>query len=66
MVEACESSQVYICEESYKMHQSAMLIHKALRNSQLEIIPSLYHGEFSINQSQAYANKLLSMIHNNE
>ena len=48
------------------MHQSAMLIHKALRNSQLEIIPSLYHGEFSINQSQAYANKLLSMIHNNE
>ena len=62
-------AKVYICvgqKESYKMHQSALLIHKALKNSQLEVIPSLYHGEFSINQSQAYANKLLSMIHNNE
>ena len=33
-------------------------IHQALQESVLQVLPDLYHGEFSINQGKDYANKV--------
>ena len=38
--------------------KSAEIIHQALPESVLHVLPELYHGEFSINKGIDYANKI--------
>ena len=40
------------------MQKSAKIIHQALQESVLHVLPELYHGEFSINKGIDYANKI--------
>ena len=48
--------------EKNAMQKSAKVIHQALQESILKILPGLYHGEFSINQGKDYANKIREII----
>ncbi|MBQ7890275.1 MAG: alpha/beta hydrolase [Erysipelotrichaceae bacterium] len=45
-------------KENTIMKKSAKIIHQALQESTLYVLPKLYHGEFSINQGKDYANKI--------
>ena len=54
-------AKVYVLvgeKENNAMQKSAKIISKALQNSVLQVLPKLYHGEYSINQGKAYANKI--------
>jgi len=48
--------------ENNAMHKSAEVIHEKLRGSYLQVLPKMYHGEFSINHADEYANKILDII----
>lgn len=64
-VKECKAD-VYIFvgeKENYTMIQSAEKIQEIIKGSSLEILPGLYHGEFSINDSLNYTRKLLSIIY---
>ena len=55
------TAKVYVFvggKEKNAMQKSAKVIHQALQESILQILPGLYHGEFSINQGKDYANKI--------
>ena len=45
-------------KENIAMQKSAKIIHQALQESVLHVLPELYHGEFSINKGIDYANKI--------
>ena len=49
-------------KENRVMRKSAEIIHQAVPNSTLQILPGLYHGEFSINHGNAYADKIREII----
>lgn len=49
-------------KENRVMRKSAEIIHKAIPDSTLQILPGLYHGEFSINHGNAYADKIREII----
>ena len=54
---------VFVGEKENKvMRKSANIIHKNLKGSVLHVLPKMYHGEFSINYADDYANKILSII----
>ena len=54
---------VFVGEKENKvMRKSANIIHKNLKGSVLHVLPKMYHGEFSINHADDYANKILSII----
>lgn len=54
--------QLYAGEkENRNILLSAKKLHEALPGSTLQILPKLYHGEFSINNASLYAEKLLSL-----
>ena len=54
---------VFIGEKENKaMQKSAKIIHQTLQESFLQVLPKLYHGEFSINQGKDYANKIREII----
>lgn len=59
-IKSCEAKVfVFVGEkENNTMLKSAEMIHQTLRNSFLQVIPKLYHGEFSINHGKDYANKI--------
>ena len=63
-IKSCEAKVfVFVGEkENNTMLKSAEMIHQTLRNSFLQIIPKLYHGEFSINHGKDYANKIREII----
>ena len=63
-IKSCEAKVfVFVGEkENNTMLKSAEMIHKTLRNSFLQVIPKLYHGEFSINHGKDYANKIREII----
>ena len=44
------------------MKKSAELIHKKLQNSSIQVLPNMYHGEFSINHADDYVRRLLEII----
>lgn len=48
-------------KENRSILLSAKKLHEALPGSTLQILPKLYHGEFSINNASLYAEKLLSL-----
>lgn len=59
------TANVYVLvggKENNTMQKSAEIIHKALQESILQVLPELYHGEFSINQGKDYANKIRELI----
>jgi len=49
-------------KENTSMKRSAKLIHENSPDSTLQILPKLYHGEFSINYAADYKNKVLEII----
>lgn len=49
-------------KENNTIKKSAKIIHQSLQNSNLQILPKLYHGEFSINHGKAYAEKIKQLI----
>ncbi len=56
-------SYVFVGEkENRTMRKSAKKICEKLQGSLLQILPKMYHGEFSINHAKAYANKILDII----
>ena len=63
-IKNCEAKVfVFVGEkENNTMLKSAEMIHQTLRNSFLQVIPKLYHGEFSINHGKDYANKIREII----
>ena len=55
------TTKVYIFvgeRENIAIQKSAKIIHQALPESVLHVLPELYHGEFSINKGIDYANKI--------
>ena len=63
-IKSCEAKVfVFVGEkENNTMLKSAEMIHQTLRNSFLQVIPKLCHGEFSINHGKDYANKIREII----
>ena len=59
------TAKVYVFvggKENNAMQKSAQIIHQTLQESLLQVLPELYHGEFSINQGKDYANKIREII----
>lgn len=48
--------------EKNAMRKSAGMIHQALQGSILQVLPGLYHGEFSINQGTDYAKQIRELV----
>ena len=48
--------------ENKRILYSAKKIREAIKNCDLHILPSMYHGEFSINQADRYAKELYDII----
>ncbi len=63
-IKNCEAKVfVFVGEkENNAMLKSAKMIHQTLQNSSVQVIPKLYHGEFSINHGNDYANKIKEII----
>ena len=56
-------SYVFVGEkENRAMQKSAKIIHQKLQESLFQVLPKMYHGEFSINHAEAFANKILDII----
>ncbi len=54
---------VFVGEKEYNaMKKSAEMIHQTLQESLLQVLPGLYHGEFSINNGKDYANRIRKII----
>lgn len=61
------TAKVYVFvggKENASMQKSAEMIHQAMQNSLLQILPGLYHGEFSINHGKGYAMKIREIAGN--
>ena len=56
-------SYVFVGEkENRVMQKSAKIIYQKLQESLFQVLPKMYHGEFSINHAEAFANKILDII----
>ena len=54
---------IYIGEmETSSIRKSAEDIHSALPQSTLQVLPKLYHGEFSINHGNDYAKAVRQIV----
>lgn len=49
-------------KENHRMRKSARIIHKNLPDSFLQVLPNMYHGEFSINYADDYVEKILKIV----
>ena len=61
------TAKVYVLvgeKENKAMRKSAELIHQGLQGSVLQVLPGLYHGEFSINRGKDYADKIREIAGN--
>ena len=60
----CETTvQIYVGEkENHSMKKSAKIIHEKLQGSFIQVLPNMYHGEFSINHADDYVRKLLEIV----
>jgi hypothetical protein len=59
------TAKVYVFvggKENNAMQKSAQIIHQSLHESLLQVLAGLYHGEFSINHGNDYANKIREII----
>ena len=48
--------------ENRRILLSARMLHETLRDSNLHILPALYHGEFSINHADLYVKELRAIV----
>ena len=63
--ESCSKVSIFVGEkENNAMQKSASIIHNALPGSSLQVLPKMYHGEFSMNHANDYANTVRHMIQN--
>jgi len=63
--ESCSKVSILVGEkENNAMQKSASIIHNALPGSSLQVLPKMYHGEFSMNHANDYANTVIQMIQN--
>ena len=54
---------VFVGEKENKaMRKSARMIQENLQGSELRVLPKMYHGEFSMNYADDYANAVLNLI----
>ena len=51
-------------KENRAMQKSARIIHEKLQGSILQVLPSMYHGEFSINHAEDYASIVREIVTN--
>lgn len=59
------SAKAYIFvgeKENRAMKKSAMIIHEKLQGSLLQVLPKMYHGEFSIHYVNDYVNRILQIV----
>ena len=49
-------------KENRAMRNSAAIIHEKLQGSLLQVLPQMYHGEFSINHVVDYVKKIFEMV----
>lgn len=59
------TAKVYVFvgeKENNSMQKSAVIIHQTMQESMVQVLPDLYHGEFSINHGKDYANKIREII----
>ncbi len=59
------SAKVYIFvgkKENYAMRRSAKIIHEKLQESVLQVLPKMYHGEFSMNHDTDYVNEVWEIV----
>ena len=59
------TAKVYIFvggKENNAMRKSAKIIRQTFPNSLMQVLPELYHGEFSINHGKEYADKIREII----
>ncbi len=59
------SAKVYIFvgeKENRAMKNSAKIIHEKLQGSLLQVLPKMYHGEFSINYVNDYVKWILQIV----
>lgn len=59
------TAKVYIFvggKENNAMRKSAQIIRQTFPNSLMQVLPELYHGEFSINYGKEYADKIREII----
>ena len=65
-IEGCQAKTMILVgsRESNIMKKSAKILHENIPNSSLEILPGFYHGDLSINHSELYIQKVLSLITN--
>jgi pimeloyl-ACP methyl ester carboxylesterase len=49
-------------KENNPMKKSAKIIHEKLQDSFIQVLPNMYHGEFSINHADNYVRKLLEIV----
>lgn len=63
-IRACEAEvHIFVGEkENRTMRKSVIIIHENIRNSFVEILPNMYHGEFSINHAEDYVGQLLKIV----
>ncbi len=63
--ESCAKVSIFVGEkENNAMQKSASIIHNALPESSLQVLPKMHHGEFSMNHANDYANTVIQMIQN--
>lgn len=59
------SAKVYIFvgeKENRTMRKSAMILHEKLQGSMLQVLPKMYHGEFSIHYVNDYVKWILQIV----
>ena len=65
IADCCAKASIFVGEkENSAMKKSARSIHRALPGSNLQILPGMYHGEFSINHADDYVNTVKKIIAN--
>ena len=63
-IEECKATvQIFVGEkENHLMKKSAKIIHDKLQNSDIQVLPKMYHGEFSINHADDYVKRILEIV----
>ena len=59
------NAKVYIFvgeKENRAMRNSAKIIHEKLQGSLLQVLPKMYHGEFSIHYVNDYVNRIIQIV----
>ena len=60
----CQATvQIFVGEkENHAMRKSAKIIHGKIKDSCIQVLPNMYHGEFSINHADDYVSRILEMV----